>query len=163
MSEALGAMVPSNFAPLAREAFETSTTGIPLATNKKQIGENADPSNKCAWINGVNIPRRGYPIGLWNANDINTDDKFDASARDADNYTIRNWLGLLSGGASTNVINTDMYGDLTIEISSDTASILMLGASTAAAATGVFDTILNSTNYQFLGDIATSNGYLTSF
>ena len=114
------------------------------ATNKKQIGENADPSNKCAWINGVNIPRRGYPIGLWNANDINTDDKFDASARDADNYTIRNWLGLLSGGASTNVIHTDMYGDITIEISLDTASILMLGASTAAAATGSLDRLAGS-------------------
>ena len=34
------------------------------ATNKKRIGENADPSNKAAWVNGVSIPRRGYPIGL---------------------------------------------------------------------------------------------------
>jgi hypothetical protein len=34
----------------------------------------------------------------------------------------------------------------------------MLGASTAAAAAGSLDTTLNSTNYQFLGDIATSNG-----
>ena len=132
------------------------------ATNKKQIGENADPSNKCAWINGVNIPRRGYPIGLWNGNDINTDDKFDASARDADNYTIRNWLGLLSGGASTNVIHTDMYGDITIEITLDTAAILMLGAATTAAGPGTLDTTLSSTNYQFLGDISTNNGAAVS-
>ena len=66
-------------------------------------------------INGVSIPRRGYPIGLWNANALTSDDEFDASGRDADNYTIRNWLGLLSGGASTNIIHTDMYGQIDIE------------------------------------------------
>ena len=38
------------------------------ATNKKRIGEIADPSNKAAWVNDVSIPRRGYPIGLWNSN-----------------------------------------------------------------------------------------------
>ncbi len=41
---------------------------------------------------------------LYNGNAISVDDKIDASARDADNYTIRNWLGLLSGGARTNII-----------------------------------------------------------
>lgn len=128
------------------------------ATNKKRIGENADPSNKSAWISGVNIPRRGYPIGLYNANALSTDDKFDAFARDADNYTIRNWLGLLSGGASTNIIATDMYGQIDIEITLDQAGILMLGASTAAAAAGSLDSILTSSTYQFLGDIATING-----
>ncbi len=45
----------------------------------------------------MNTPRRGDSIGLYNANALTSDDKFDASARDADNYTIRNWLGLLSG------------------------------------------------------------------
>ena len=70
------------------------------ATNKKRIGENADPSNKAAWVNGVSIPRRGYPIGFWNSNALTSDDKFDASARDADNFSIRNWLGFLSCSAS---------------------------------------------------------------
>jgi len=128
------------------------------ATNKKRIGENADPSNKGAWVNGVNIPRRGYPIGLWNANSLTTDDKFDASARDADNYTIRNWLGLLSGGASTNIIHTDMYGQIDIEITLDQAGILMLGQATGVAGAGTLDTLLNSTNYGFLGDIGVTNG-----
>jgi hypothetical protein len=128
------------------------------ATNKKRIGENADPSNKSAWINGVSIPRRGYPIGLWNANAIGTDDKFDASSRDADYFTIRNWLGLFSSAASTNIIHTDMYGQIDIEITLDQAGILMLGAAPVAAAAGTLDTTLSSTNYQFLGDIATSNG-----
>ena len=128
------------------------------ATNKKKVGENADPSNKSAWVDSVNIPRRGYPIGLYNANSLSVDDKFDASARDADNYTIRNWLGLLSGGASTNIIHTDMYGQIDIEITLDQAGVLMLGQATATAAAGSLDTVLNSTNYGFLGDIATSNG-----
>jgi hypothetical protein len=80
------------------------------ATNKKRIGENADPSNKAAWVSGVSLPRRGYPIGLWNGNALTSDDKFDASARDAGDFSIRNWLGILGGGASTNIImiHTDM-------------------------------------------------------
>jgi hypothetical protein len=101
-----------------------------MQLKKKRIGENADPSNKAAWVNGVSInsiPRRGYPVGLWNANALASDDKFDASARDADNFTIRNWLGLLSGGSSTQIIHTDMYGQIEIEITLDQAGILMLG------------------------------------
>jgi hypothetical protein len=79
------------------------------ATNKKRIGENADPSNKAAWVNGVSLPRRGYPVGLWNGNALTSDDKFDASARDAGDFSNRNWLGILGGGASTNIIHRDMY------------------------------------------------------
>ena len=51
-----------------------------------------------------------------------------------------------------------MYGQIDIEITLDQAGILMLGQATAAAGTGSLDTILNSTNYGFLGDIATANG-----
>jgi hypothetical protein len=115
------------------------------ATNKKRIGENADPSNKAAWVNGVSLPRRGYPVGLWNDNALTGDDKFDASARDAGDFSIRNWLDILGGGASTKIIHTDMYGQIDIEITLDQAGILMLGAAPIAAAAG-------------LGDIATSNG-----
>ena len=128
------------------------------ATNKKRIGENADPSNKAAWVNGVSIPRRGYPVGLWNSNALTVDDKFDVSARDADNYCIRNWLGFLSGSASTNVIHTDMYGAIDIETTLDQAGILMLGQATTTAAAGSLDTTLNSTNYAFLGELETTNG-----
>ncbi len=63
-------------------------------------------------------------------------DKFDASSRDADIYTIRNWLGFLSCVASTNIIHTDMYGSIDIEITSDQAGILMLRQATAAAGAG---------------------------
>jgi len=54
------------------------------------------------------------------------------------------------GGASTNIIHTDMYGQIDIEITLDQAGILMLGAAPIAAAAGTLDTILSSTNYQFL-------------
>ena len=119
------------------------------ATNKKRFGENSDPSYKSAWITVVNIPRRGYPIGLWNANTVSSDDKFDAFSRDANFYTIRNWLGFLSSGNTTNIIHTDMYGQIDIEITSDQAGILMLGQATTTAAAGSLDSTLNSTNYGF--------------
>ncbi len=106
------------------------------ATNKKRIGENADPSNKSAWVNGVSIPRRGYPVGLWNANALGSDDKFDASARDADDFTIRNWLGILGADNSTQILRTDMSGQIDIEITLDQAGILMLGQAPIAAAAG---------------------------
>ena len=56
------------------------------------------------------------------------------------------------------MIHTDMFGEILIEITLDQAGILMLGQATAAAGTGTLDSILNSTNYGFLGDIATVNG-----
>ncbi len=40
----------------------------------------------------------------------------------------------------------------------DQAGILMLGQSSGTAAAGSLVSVLNSTNYGFLGDIATSNG-----
>ena len=115
------------------------------------IGENADPSNKAAWVNSVSIPRRVYPIGLWNSNVLTVDNKFDASARDADYYCIRNWLGFLSGSNSTNIIHTDMYGQIDIEITLDQAGVLIFGQATTTAAAGSLDSTLNSTNYAFLG------------
>ncbi len=98
------------------------------------------------------------PHGLWNGNALTSDDKFDASARDAGDFSIRNWLGILGGGASTNIIHTDMYGQIDIESTLDQAGILMLGPAPIAAAAGTLDTTLSSTNYQLLGDISANNG-----
>jgi hypothetical protein len=42
----------------------------------------------------MGFPFLAVVILLHNGNAIGTDDKFDASSRDADYFTIRNWLGL---------------------------------------------------------------------
>jgi hypothetical protein len=59
---------------------------------------------------------------------------FDSSARDTGNFSIRNWLGILGGGAPTSIMHTDMYGQIDIEITLDQAGILMLDAAPIAAA-----------------------------
>ncbi len=60
-------------------------------------------------------------------------------------FSIRNWLGILGGGASTYIIHTDMYGQIDIEITLDQARILMLGAApiTAAAEQRYLQPIIN--------------------
>jgi hypothetical protein len=85
-------------------------------------------------------PRRrcGYPIGLIaNKN----------SANDFDRYTIRNWLGFFQG--STSIIDTQMFGDIQLEITMAQSGVLMLGAIPVAANLAAI-TDLNS------GTIATS-------
>ena len=55
-----------------------------------------------------------------------------ASASYNTNYVqwlgIRQWLGILGGNASTNVIDTSIYGQVDIEITLAPAGVLMLGA-----------------------------------
>ena len=88
---------------------------------KNRIGQNADPSCKYYNDNGGVRRRCGYPIGLIaNKN----------SANDFDRYSIRNWLGFLQG--STNIIDTQMYGQIDLEITLSGAGVLMLGAATEA-------------------------------
>ena len=57
-----------------------------------------------------------------------------------------------------NVIHTDMYGAIDIEITLDQAGILMLGQATTTTSAGSLDSTLNSTNYAFLGELETTNG-----
>ncbi len=52
----------------------------------------------------------------------------------------------------------DIYCQIDIEITLDQVGVLILGQATAAAGTDSLDTILNSTNFLFWGDIAPSNG-----
>jgi hypothetical protein len=51
---------------------------------------------------------------------------------DRDNYTImiRQWLGILGGNASTTIIDTSLYGDITIEITLAPSDVLMLSPTT---------------------------------
>jgi hypothetical protein len=50
-----------------------------------------------------------FPLG-------NTSDTTSNGWADQDNYTIRQWLGILGGNASTSIIDTSLYCDITIEI-----------------------------------------------
>ncbi len=75
------------------------------ANRKNRIGCNADPSNKSFYLKSGVRRRADYPIGLYAANG----DKY-WSCRDKDNYSIRQWLGILGGNASTNVVDTSVYG-----------------------------------------------------
>jgi hypothetical protein len=94
----------------------------------KIIGCNADPSNKSFYLKSGVRRRAGFPLGLYA-----TDGSADWSCRDKDNYTIRQWLGILGGNASTNVIDTSIYGQVDIEITLAPAGVLMLGAAISSA------------------------------
>ena len=93
--------------------------------NIKMIGENEDPS--CDYWNnaGVITPRVGYPIGLLG------DGKTSPSANNYDTYCIRNWLGLFDG--STKLINTGMFGIITIVITLAPSAVTMTGATATTA------------------------------
>jgi hypothetical protein len=45
---------------------------------------------------------------------------------DQDNYTIRQWLGILGGNASKSIIDTSLYGDIPIEITLAPSDVSML-------------------------------------
>jgi hypothetical protein len=79
------------------------------AVAKNKIGYNSDPSLKSSWKDGQVTRYAGYPLGC-------TSDTTSNGLADQDNYTIRQWLGILGGNASTSIIDTSLYGDLTIEI-----------------------------------------------
>ena len=94
------------------------TCGVDSAT-KNRIGMNTDPSNKTLYNYGQPTSYRGYPAG-------NTNDTVTNSWADQDYYTIRQWLGILGGNTSTTIIDTSLYGDITIEITLAPSDVLML-------------------------------------
>jgi hypothetical protein len=98
------------------------------ANRKNRINCNADPSNKAILVKSGVRRRAGYPLGLYA-----TDGSADWSCRDKDTYSIRQWLGFLGGNASTNIIDTSIYGQIDIEITLAPAGVLMLGAAISTA------------------------------
>jgi hypothetical protein len=74
-------------------------------------GENADPSNKQYIVGNDIIERRGYSIAKYDAGNDKNDNKV---LRDRQEYFVRSWLSLLGGNASTNVVDTQMLGIVTI-------------------------------------------------
>jgi len=97
-------------------------------TAKNRIGCNADPSNKTTFNYGQLQRYAGFPVGC-------TGQSIDNSFRDQDNYTVRSWLGILGGNASTSIIDTSLYGDIVIEITLAPAGVLMLSPPVGTLAT----------------------------
>jgi len=104
--------------------FHDYTCGFD-SVGKNRIGCNADPSNKTTYINGRPTRYAGYPLGCV-SDTIGVNDK--------DSYTIRQWLGILGGNASTSIIDTSLYGDITIEITLATSEILILSGTSESTA-----------------------------
>jgi len=92
------------------------------AVAKNKIGCNSDPSLKAIWRDGQVARYAGFPLGC-------TSDTSEGHL-DRDNYTIRQWLGILGGNASTSIIDTSLYGDITIEITLAPSDVLMLSPTT---------------------------------
>ena len=86
---------------------------------KNKIGCNSDPSLKSSWKDGQVTRYAGYPLGC-------TSDTTSNGHLDQDNYTIRQWLGMLGGNSSTSIIDTSLYGDITIEITLAPSDVLMV-------------------------------------
>jgi hypothetical protein len=98
------------------------------ATGKNRLGCNADPSCKTTYKEGQLQRYAGFPVGC-------SSQTIDNSHLDQDMYTIRQWLGILGGNASTSIIDTSLYGDITIEITLAPAGVLMLSPPVGALAT----------------------------
>ena len=109
------------------------TQGGDALKRRQTGGENSDPSNKLYILADDIMERRGYSIAPFDAaNDTkNTDNML---ARDKDKYCVRSWLSLFGGNASTQVVDTQMLGTVTVEIQLATASILMQGCEIVAGA-----------------------------
>ncbi len=91
------------------------------ALKRRQVGgENSDPSNKLYMVGNNIVERRGYSMGR-----LNADDTLNDVLRDRQEYCVRSWLSLLGGNASTNIIDTQMLGIVTIELVLAPASMLM--------------------------------------
>jgi hypothetical protein len=103
------------------------TQGADALKRRSVGGENADPSNKQYMIGNDIRERRGYSLGKFSS----TDDTLNDVVRDRQEYCVRSWLSLLGGNASTNIIDTQMLGIVTIELVLAPASMLMLGANAA--------------------------------
>ena len=114
------------------------TQGADALKRRSVGGENADPSNKQYIVGSDIIERRGYSIAKYDAvNDANND-----VLRDRQGYCVRSWLSLLGGNASTNVVETQTLGIVTIEIVLAPASILMQGLKNEGLAIAIAANVL---------------------
>ena len=83
----------------------------------------------------------------------NDGDKDNILARDKGRYCVRSWLSLFGGNASTQVVDTQVLGTVTVEIQLAPANILMLGTATSALSTSDGVTVAaNKTSKMKLGE-----------
>ena len=115
------------------------TQGADALKRRQTGGENSDPSNKLYITDDDIVERRGYSIAPFDPTKTGARDNM--LARDKGKYCVRSWLSLFGGNASTQVVDTQMLGTVTVEIQLAPASILMLGAAqTAAGVTALLNT-----------------------
>ena len=99
------------------------------SVGKNRIGCNSDPSCKSYYNAGQCTRFAGFPAGC------TTSDTTISSHLDQDVYTIRQWLGILGRNASTSIIDTSLYGDITIELTLAPSDCLILSAPVGTLAT----------------------------
>jgi hypothetical protein len=108
------------------------TQGADALKRRQTGGENSDPSNKL-YIPAIDIiERRGYSIAPFDA--ALTSATENMAELDKGPFCVRSWLSLFGGNASTQVVDTQKLGTVTVEIQLAPANILMLGAEPVAAA-----------------------------
>jgi hypothetical protein len=103
------------------------TQGADALGRRQAGGESADPSNKLYLLSNDIPERRGYSLGPFDPAAGATGLLDNVLARDKGRYCVRSWLSLFGENASTQVIDIQMLGTVTIEIQLAPASILMLG------------------------------------
>ena len=110
--------------------------------SRRNIGENSDPS--CKYYNqAVNIAgaatanylcaKKGYPVGFTAATPAaalavpfpNAPAGVSASLNDFDAYSVRSWLSFFDG--STKIIDTSIFGQITVIITFTKSAATMLG------------------------------------
>ena len=111
--------------------------GADALKRRQTGGENSDPSNKLYITEDDIIERRGYSLAPFNAAAGATGPNDNVLARDKGRYCVRSWLSLFGGNASTQVVDTQMLGTVTVEIQLAPATILMLGVAQTAAEVSV--------------------------
>ncbi len=116
------------------------TQGGDALKRRQTGGENADPSNKHYIVGNDIIERRGYSLSPFNGaaaginpvlvgnNDV---------ALDRQRYQIRSWIGPLGGNCSTNIIDSNILGIVSVELTLAPSSCLMLGIPTVAGGVAV--------------------------
>ncbi len=87
------------------------------SNNCEEIQGVMDPSVMMTYNNGRIVPRRGYPVSVFD-NATPTSETNNKYARLYDKYSCRRFIGFL-GEASSSIINTAMLGDLVIELTLD--------------------------------------------